>query len=128
MEGRDGALERFRFLEEPGQLILLVRHAPDDGQEVVEAVLCRLALFVGHDVLIVAPDRVIRMETGRARVEPPDLSEKGGLKDGVAQRSDERLFVQLLVFGGGTGAPGVGRPTPRGGRGGVVLPAGKTTA
>jgi hypothetical protein len=36
----------------------------------------------------------------RARIEPPDLSEKGGLKDGVAQRSDERLFMQLLVFGG----------------------------
>jgi Chlorite dismutase len=36
---------------------------------------------------------------GRARVEPPDLSEKGGLKGGVAQRSDERLFMQLLAFG-----------------------------
>lgn len=37
---------------------------------------------------------------GRARVEPPDLSEKGGLKGGVPQRSDERLFMQLLAFGG----------------------------
>ena len=37
---------------------------------------------------------------GRARIEPPDLSEKGGLKGGVPQRSDERLFMQLLAFGG----------------------------
>ncbi|PYR90138.1 MAG: hypothetical protein DMF84_21815 [Acidobacteria bacterium] len=37
---------------------------------------------------------------GRARLEPPDLSEKGGLKGGVPQRSDERLFMQLLAFGG----------------------------
>ena len=33
-------------------------------------------------------------------IEPPDLSEKGGLKGGVQQKSDERLFMQLLVFGG----------------------------
>src|SRR5690242_7457974 len=46
-------------------------------------------------------DRVKRMDRpARARIEPPDLSEKGGLKDGVPQRSDERLFMQLLVFGG----------------------------
>src|SRR5438094_5415096 len=32
--------------------------------------------------------------------EPPDLSEKGGVKNGQPQRSDERLFMQLLVFGG----------------------------
>ena len=32
--------------------------------------------------------------------EPPDISEKGGLKGGVPQRADERLFMQLLVFGG----------------------------
>ena len=37
---------------------------------------------------------------GRARLEPPDLSEKGGLKGGVPQRSDERLFIQLMAFGG----------------------------
>jgi chlorite dismutase len=36
---------------------------------------------------------------GRARIDPPDLSEKGGPKDGQPQRSDERLFVQLLAFG-----------------------------
>ena len=37
---------------------------------------------------------------GRARVEPPDLSERGGLKNGAPQRSDDRLFMQLLAFGG----------------------------
>jgi chlorite dismutase len=37
---------------------------------------------------------------GRARLEPPDLSERGGLKNGAPQRSDERLFMQLLAFGG----------------------------
>ncbi|MCA1561657.1 MAG: chlorite dismutase family protein [Acidobacteria bacterium] len=36
----------------------------------------------------------------RARLEPPDLSEKGGLRDGAPQRSDERLFMQLMVFSG----------------------------
>jgi len=42
------------------------------------------------------------VEKGRARIEPPDLSEKGGLRDGQPQRSDDRLFMQLLVFGGCT--------------------------
>jgi len=32
--------------------------------------------------------------------EPPDLSEKGGAKNGQPQRSDQRLFMQLLAFGG----------------------------
>jgi len=32
--------------------------------------------------------------------EPPDLSEKGGNKDGQPQRSDERLFMQFMAFGG----------------------------
>lgn len=32
--------------------------------------------------------------------EPPDISEKGGMKDGQPQRSDRRLFVQFLAFGG----------------------------
>lgn len=36
----------------------------------------------------------------RGPIEPPDLSEKGGLKDGEPQRSDERLYMQLLAFGG----------------------------
>ncbi len=33
-------------------------------------------------------------------LEPPDISEKGGLKSGQPQRSDERLYMQLLAFGG----------------------------
>src|SRR5881628_162323 len=32
--------------------------------------------------------------------EPPDLSEKGGISNGQPQRSDQRLFMQLLAFGG----------------------------
>ena len=31
--------------------------------------------------------------------EPPDLAEKGGNKNGEPQRSNDRLFMQLLVFG-----------------------------
>lgn len=37
---------------------------------------------------------------GRARLEPPDISEKGGLKGGQPQRSDARLFMQLTAYGG----------------------------
>ncbi|HJR59817.1 MAG TPA: chlorite dismutase family protein [Vicinamibacterales bacterium] len=36
----------------------------------------------------------------RAHIEPPDLSEKGGIRNGEPQRSDDRLFMQLLAFGG----------------------------
>ncbi len=32
--------------------------------------------------------------------EPPDLREKGAVKDGQPQRSDRRLFVQFMAFGG----------------------------
>ena len=39
-------------------------------------------------------------EPKRGKIEPPDLSEKGGLKNGEPQRSDTRLFMQLLAFGG----------------------------
>jgi chlorite dismutase len=38
-------------------------------------------------------------QTARGRMTPPDLSEKGGLKDGELQRSDRRLYMQLLGFG-----------------------------
>lgn len=38
------------------------------------------------------------MSNKRDRLEPPDISEKGGLKGGQPQRSDERLFMQLLAF------------------------------
>jgi len=64
---------------------------------------------------------------GRARLEPPDLSEKGGLKNGAPQRSDERLFMQLLAFGNCRDAQGVARhlskaQTP------LVVPAGMAPA
>ena len=39
---------------------------------------------------------------GRGRIDTPDLSERGGLKNGVPQRSSKRLFMQLLAFGGCT--------------------------
>ena len=32
--------------------------------------------------------------------EAPDISEKGGIRNGQAQRSDERLFMQFFAFGG----------------------------
>jgi len=35
----------------------------------------------------------------RERIEPPDLREKGGLRDGEPQHSDQRLFMQLMAFG-----------------------------
>ena len=38
----------------------------------------------------------------RRGLEAPDISEKGGLKGGQPQRSDGRLFMQLLAFGGCT--------------------------
>ena len=40
------------------------------------------------------------MSDRRGKLEAPDLSEKGGLKGGEPQRSDERLFMQLLAFTG----------------------------
>ena len=32
--------------------------------------------------------------------EPPDITEKGGVKNGEVQRSNDRLFMQFLAFGG----------------------------
>lgn len=37
---------------------------------------------------------------GPPPVEKPDLSEKGGLKEGRPQSLDRRMFMQLLAFGG----------------------------
>lgn len=37
--------------------------------------------------------------TGRGRIEPPDLSERGGQREGQPQRSDDRLFIQLTAYG-----------------------------
>jgi chlorite dismutase len=36
--------------------------------------------------------------------EPPDISERGGVKNGQPQRSNDRLFMQLVAFGGCTDA------------------------
>jgi hypothetical protein len=57
---------------------------------------------------------------GRARLEPPDLSEKGGLRNGEPQRSNERLFMQLLAFGGCTDSNDVVRHLSTAGIDGVV--------
>ena len=40
------------------------------------------------------------MAETRRGPEPPDISEKGGMKDGRPQRSNERLFMQFLAFAG----------------------------
>jgi chlorite dismutase len=50
---------------------------------------------------------------GRARLEPPDLTEKGGLKGGEPQRSHERLFMQFLAFGGCADAHEIARHLER---------------
>jgi chlorite dismutase len=60
------------------------------------------------------------VEKGRARIEPPDLSEKGGLKDGQPQRSDERLFMQLLAFGGCRDSSTIARALQQAGVDGAV--------
>ena len=43
----------------------------------------------------------------RKGIEPPDLSARGGMKNGQPQRSDERLFMQLLVYGACRDARGI---------------------
>jgi hypothetical protein len=60
------------------------------------------------------------MEKGRAHIKPPDLSEKGGTRDGQVQRSDDRLFLQLQAFGGCADAPAVGRHLQQAGLEGAV--------
>lgn len=52
--------------------------------------------------------------------EPPDIGEKGGLKGGQPQRSDARLFMQLLAFGGCTDARALGPHLGEAGVTGVV--------
>jgi chlorite dismutase len=52
--------------------------------------------------------------------EPPDISERGGMKDGAPQRSDRRLFMQLLAFGGCSDARPLGQALARAGMEGVV--------
>jgi chlorite dismutase len=60
------------------------------------------------------------MNKTRAKLEPPDISEKGGLKGGEVQRSDERLFMQLLAFGGCADTSAVVRQVASAGVDGVV--------
>jgi hypothetical protein len=52
--------------------------------------------------------------------EPPDLSEKGGMKDGEPQRSNERLFMQFLAFGGCSDTRPLALALSRAGIGGVL--------
>ncbi len=40
------------------------------------------------------------MSDARTRLEPPDISERGGLRGGQPQRSDERLFMQMFAYTG----------------------------
>jgi chlorite dismutase len=49
-----------------------------------------------------SPDQAMAdtLATTRRGPEPPDISEKGGIKDGQPQRSDVRLFMQFFAFGG----------------------------
>jgi len=49
-----------------------------------------------------------RMTEARRGPEPPDLSEKGGMKDGLPQRSNVRLFMQFMAFGGCSSASTLG--------------------
>jgi len=123
MKRRDRTVECFRFVDERLQFFSVRLIGANEREEIGEAVLCRLPAVRGHVRTIVdcgAPRsprsassaRVrysVGVERGRARIEPPDLSEKGGLKDGQPQRSDERLFMQLLAFGGCTDQQGLTR-------------------
>lgn len=64
--------------------------------------------------------RTEQASRGRDRIEPPDLSEHGGLKAGQPQRSNERLFIQLLAFGDCRDAREVGSYLEQAGVAGVV--------
>lgn len=63
------------------------------------------------------PDTADRPRRGP---EPPDLSEKGGTKNGQPQRSDTRLFMQLLAFGGCPDARPLAHALAGGGVAGVL--------
>ena len=47
------------------------------------------------------------MSEARTRLEPPDISERGGLKGGQPQRSDERLYMQMFAYTGCDDVPAV---------------------
>ena len=52
--------------------------------------------------------------------EPPDIFEKGGMKDGQPQRLNQRLFMQFLAFGACDDAPALATAMTRAGVPGVV--------
>ena len=52
--------------------------------------------------------------------EPPDIFEKGGMKEGVQQRLNERLFMQFLAFGGCTDSRALATAMDHAGVPGVV--------
>jgi len=52
--------------------------------------------------------------------EPPDIFEKGGMKDGQPQRLNVRLFMQFLAFGGCNDARALGAAMQAAGVSGVV--------
>lgn len=65
-------------------------------------------------------DTPARPHAGREKLEAPDIAEKGGLKNGQPQRSDTRLFMQLLAWGEGGDARPVADALARAGLAGVV--------
>jgi chlorite dismutase len=52
--------------------------------------------------------------------EPPDISEKGGMKGGEPQRADTRLFMQFLAFGGCADSASLANALARAGVPGVL--------
>src|SRR5258706_3935998 len=46
------------------------------------------------------PTTAAPSHAARRGPEPPDIFEKGGMKDGQPQRLNQRLFMQFLAFGG----------------------------
>lgn len=59
-------------------------------------------------------------ERARRGPEPPDLSEKGGNRNGQPQRSNDRLFMQFLAFGGCVDAKALVAPLEASGLSGVL--------
>jgi Chlorite dismutase len=52
--------------------------------------------------------------------EPPDIEEKGGMKDGKPQKLNQRLFMQFLAFGGCASASALAKALARSKIAGVV--------
>ena len=56
----------------------------------------------------------------RSHVPPPDIGEKGAVRNGQPQVSNQRLFMQLLAFGGCQDPRALGPALERAGVAGVV--------